>query len=273
MDMKRADQHMKQIIAETFPEGGISFPELYGVLQRDLDGNGNIIVELDQLAKEMCGADEERPLMPAVTKFLIEYYTDEIDAGNYEAACALGALCYSGRFGKRDYRAAFEYYSAAAKHGNETARENLGYCFYYGRGTETDYEKAFRCFAQGAFQGKLRSLYKIGDMYRNGYFLEKDPGEAFRIYNRFLSLKGDEDFREAGAEIFMRMGDAFYHGIGASPDMELALMFYQRAEQLFYRRVAEGDHMVQECYRAVIGNQEEIRRRMQEKLPDYGWVD
>ena len=268
MDGKRVYECIREILKTDLGD----YPEIQNICIRSIGPEGELYAEPGEIADKIYNADAKKQLPPSVANFLIEYYTDEIEAGDYDAACDLGSLCYSGRIGRKDYKQAVEYYTLAADNGCRQAQENLGYCYYYGRDVAVDYEKAFHYFALGAFDGHLRSLYKIGDMYRNGYYVKKDPREAFYIYNRCVETMTDEAIPEVGADVFMRMGDCFSQAIGVDADLQIALMFYQRAEQLFYKRLKEGDYMIKGCYDHSVKAQEEIRKKLQGELPGYDWV-
>ena len=249
------------------------YPDIIRLLELFQDDDGSFYVPDEfELAAELFDCDAAKPLPPEVGKLMEEIYLDEIEAENFDAACGLGSLYYTGRIGIQDYTKAMHYYKIAAEGGNRQAQENLGYCYYYGRNCEKDYEKAFHYFALGAFDGHLRSLYKIGDMYRNGYYVEMNRMEAYRIYRRCYETMTDKAKPLVGADIVMRLGDCAFEGIGCEPDFELAMRFYQEAEQLFYQRMMGGDFLIQNGYEKVIARQDEARKKLREKLPDYSWT-
>lgn len=78
--------------------------------------------------------------------------------------------------------------------------------------------------------------------------------------------------RPCGQHDTTRMGDCCFAGISTEVDHELALNYYQKAEQLFYKRLQEGDFLIMRNYERVIARQEESRKKMKEALPDFDWT-
>ncbi len=227
----------------------------------------------DMLCRELHEADAAYPMHSEVAKLITAIYLDFIEDGDAEAMNDLGVLYYTGRAGEQDYEKAAYYYDMADKAGNRQATENLGYIYYYGRTGKKDYEKAFKYFIKGALDGHLRSLYKVGDFYRNGYYVEKDPMEAFIVYTQCLNMLTDEAMPLVGADIYMRIGDCLYEGIGSQRDPLGALHFMSRAENLFYKRLMEGDFYQQQNLKHVLEVEEGARKEINEKmLPDLSWA-
>lgn len=206
-----------------------------------------------------------------VAKLLIDIYEDGVENGDGDAMCGLGSLYYSGRAGEQDYKKAAYYYDLADKAGNRQATENLGYIYYYGRIGEKDYEKAFKYFVKGALDGHLCSLYKVGDFYKNGYYVELDSKEAFCIYNHCLETLTDEAIPLVGADIYMRVGDCYYRGFGTKKDLMAAQHYMSIAENLFYKRLQEGDFYQKRNLEHVLETLEKIRNEIKESLPDLSW--
>lgn len=216
-------------------------------------------------------ADGTYPMHPEIASLLMDIYSDGIENEDADSMCNMGSLYYTGRCGEQNYEKAAYYYDMADKAGCRQATENMGYIYYYGRIGERDYEKAFQYFVKGALDGHLRSLYKVGDFYRNGYYVEKDPKEAFIIYDHCFSMMTDEAMPQVGADIHMRIGDCFYEGIGVERDLMLALRFMTSAEELFYRRLMEGDFYQQRNLEHVMDVEKKIREEIAEQLPDLTW--
>lgn len=249
------------------------YPEIFGVVSANIDTELECVCDhAFSIAQQLQESDETKLLPESVWDFLLTVYEGEINCGNADAACNLGALYYTGRAGEQDYSKAIKYYTVAADGGCRQAQENLGYCYYYGRDGEADYEKAFHYFALGAFDGHIRSLYKIGDMYRNGYYVEKNEREAFYIYCRCADTMNGDALPLVGADVMMRLGDCCFEGSGTKTDYKLALEYYQEAERLFYERLTSGDFMIKGCYKKVIDRQAQARARLIEALPDFDWV-
>ncbi len=226
-----------------------------------------------QLIAELHEADGTYPMHPVVARLLIDVYEDGIEGGKADAMCDLGTLYYTGRAGEQDYEKAAYYYDMADKAGDRQATENLGYIYYYGRIGVRDYEKAFKYFVKGALDGHLRSLYKVGDFYKNGYYVEKDPKEAFLIYKHCYENLSEGALPLVGADIYMRMGDCYYEGFGVERDLITAQRFMSFAENLFYRRLAEGDFFQKHNLEHVMETLEKIRKEIREEvLPDLSWA-
>lgn len=161
----------------------------------------------------------------------------------------------------------------ADQHGEPQATENLGYCYYYGRTGKVDYKKAYHYFVKGALVNRLNSLYKIGDMYKNGCYVDKDESLAFRIYQQCYYGMTEMDTAAVGADICLRMGNAYYHGIGTEKNFEAALQFYQEAERYYYQKLHSGDFFAREGLDDVINKQNEIRKILADMLPSFDWVN
>ena len=249
------------------------YPECFDIIDGNTIPEGGIILdEPYEIASMLMDADRTKEMPPQVADLMAEVLISEINDGNYAAATDLGSLYYTGRIGYQDYKQAMRYYQIAADHGDVRAQENLGYCYYYGRNVKKDYEKAYHYFSLGAFAGLIGSLYKIGDMFRYGYYVEKNPKEAFLIYARCLDDLDDESVRLFGADIMLRMGDCMLEGIGTTPNPEQAIFFYQRAEQMFFDRIKNGDYMLKANYEKTIARQAEARKEAQKNLPDFEWT-
>ncbi len=231
-----------------------------------------IYEDVFEVAVSLMQTDEAKLMHPIVADFVKEVFEDEIKDDNAAAACNLGALYYTGRMGEQNLKKAVELYTLAANGGDRQAAENLGYCYYYGRDVEIDYEKAFHYFALGAFDGHLVSLYKIGDMYRNGYFVNKNEKEAFYIYTRCVDTMNEDTLYICGAEIYMRIADCYYYGIGTEKNLDTAIASYQKAENLFREKIRNGDFFLRKSYEHCVKVQEEIRKTLESELPKYDWA-
>lgn len=249
------------------------YPQSYEVLCECADLElREVYYEPMSIADMFFESDKTEPMPDCIVALVRTVYNYELQEGNADAACNLGALYYTGRIGEQNYKKAIQLYTRSAEMGNMQAAENLGYCYYYGRDTEKDYKKAFHYFALGAFSGRLTSLYKIGDMYKNGYYVEKNEKEAFEIYQKCLEDLTENDLYICGADIYMRNADCFACGIGCEKNAETALAMYQRAEQLFYSRLQSGDFMIKGCYEKCISCQAKLRSELAAALPGFGWT-
>lgn len=217
--------------------------------------------DLMELAQDLQDADENVEMNPDVAKFVVSVYESEIEDGNSDAMCNLGAMYYVGRFGVQSYEKAFELYEMSYEAGNIQAAENLGYCYYYGRYVDVDYERAFKFFVKGALTGSIRSLYKVADFYRYGYFVDQDTVEAYNIYMRCMETMTEDDVDDVGADIFVRVGDCSYEGVGTPVDIETAYIFYSRAEILLYQRLMQRDYFMKDNLKKVQERLEIIRKQ------------
>lgn len=249
------------------------YPETSKILMdaiRDLQQE-KLVFE-DDIVSELFEADQTEVMHPAIAEYVEGRLLAAMECYNMDAACDLGSLYYTGRIGKQDFARAVELYTMAAEGGQRQAAENLGYCYYYGRSVEKDYEKAFHYFALGAFDGHLISLYKIGDMYRYGLYVARNEKEAFYIYNHCCNTMTEEALPRCGADVFIRMGDCLFEGIGVARDYRAAMYYYQNAERLFYDRLMSGDSMIQKQYEKCIERQSEVRKLLQDMIPEYNWA-
>ena len=218
-------------------------------------------------------SDKKYPLESNVAKLIEEILLDEIKENNHNAMCDLGSLYYNGRLnGVKDYEKAVYYYEMSAKYGNRQAQENLGYCYYYGRLGSSDYKKAYHYFIKGALDGHIISLYKIGDMYKNGLYVEKDEKEAFYIFQHCSEMLNDDQEKDFGADIYIRLADCYYNAIGTDKNLILALEFYQKAERFYYPRILEGDYFYEKQYERSIAMQQLVREELKKEIPDYSWT-
>ena len=230
--------------------------------------------DLSDLWGAVMESDKQYPIEENVAQLIEEILLDEVADGQADAMCDLGALYYTGRLGgKKDYSKAIEYYEMAARLGSRQATENLGYCYYYGRLGDFDYKKAYHYFVKGALDGHIISLYKIGDMYKDGLYVEKDEKEAFFIYKRCLAIMQDYQERMFGADVYIRLADCYYRGEGTDKDLVLALEYYQKAELLYYPRVAKGDFLYKKQYERTIEMQQLVREELKKAIPDYSWTE
>ena len=134
-----------------------------------------------------------------------------------------------------------------------------------------DYEKAFHYFVKGALDKHLISLYKIGDMYRKGYYVEKDESEAYYIYEHCRQMMTEEQENSFGADIYIRLADCNFNGVGTERDLLLALKYYQTAEVLYFNRIANGDFLYKNQYERSIKMQQVVRNEMSKDIPRYSF--
>ncbi len=248
------------------------YPRTYSILEFFSNFEDEDTDYIDSFCLNIIESDGNYPINPSVAKLLEEVLLGEIEKGNDDAMNALGAVYYSGRIGEQNYNKAVHYYEMAAKCGNRQAQENLGYCYYYGRLGEADYKKAYHFFIKGALDNRIISLYKIGDMYKNGYYVEKDEKQAYCIYKRCIDILDEETEKESGADVYMRLADCYFKGIGTLKNFKKALEYYQKAEGLYYPRIKNGDFMHRKQFERAIAMQELSREEIKKGMPKYDWV-
>ena len=249
------------------------YTDIVSIIESNIEEDGTVYMDAFEFACSLHNADGAEILPKAVADLLVEIYFEEIDNENADAMTNLGSLYYTGRCGEQNYEKAVKYYTMADKRGERQATENLGYCYYYGRTGEVDYKKAYHYFVKGALDNHLNSLYKIGDMYKNGYYVEKDEKEAFYIYSHCYAQMNEVCATLIGADICMRMGNVYFYGIGTEKNYELALKFYQEAEQYYYQKINNGDFFAKKGLESVIEKQNEIRNILFRNLPSFDWKD
>ena len=271
MDEKIMYHRLNDILATVDKE---EYPETVDYIECNIseDEAEEVFDDAFEIACNLHESDETKILPKCVAELLVDVYSEEIANGNPNAMTHLGSLYYTGRGGEQNYEKAVAYYTMADENGERQATENLGYCYYYGRTGEKDYEKAYHYFAKGALVNRVNSLYKIGDMYKNGYYVGKDETEAFCIYERCYKLMKAEGAYTFGADICLRLGDAYYYGIGTETDFQKAMEFYQKSERCFYNKIKSGDCYAKKGLENVIKKQEEIREMLLRDLPNFNWA-
>ncbi len=250
------------------------YPETIDVIEMNVgDDDGKLVLWSDayELAEMLIDADKTQVMPKGIADYVIGILLEEIENGNASAMNELGALYYTGRCGEQNFKKAVEYYKMASDNGNRQATENLGYCYYYGRSVPVDYEKAYHYFIKGALDRHLISLYKIGDMYKNGYYVEKDEKEAFIIYSTCYDEMDEFWAADIGADICMRLGNAYYYGMGTKINYNMALSFYQEAERYYYKKIQNGDYFAKKGLAGVLEKLNDIREKLVADLPDFEW--
>ncbi len=265
MTIDEITQRVKDIYGEV---DAAEYPQTAEILET-IASDETILTDVTEFLDKLFDADGRKATLPTeVAHLLMDIYAEEANNDNADAYCKLGSLYYTGRGGVQNYAVACKYYEKAEKLGSIQARENLGYCYYYGRTGKVDYEKAFHYFVKGALAGNINSLYKIGDMYKNGYFVEKDEQEAFSIYKHCLEGLNDDNVKDGGADIFIRLGDCHFTGMGTEQDFPLALRCYQQAETLYYPRIQNGDFLYRKQWERAIEMQAKVRAEILKDLPN-----
>lgn len=117
------------------------------------------------------------------------------EAGDAEAAFALGLAFEHGRGVARDLAAAAAWYRRAAEAGEARAQNNLGWLYQTGAGVARDYRAAAAWYRRAAAQDQRDALGNLGLLYDQGLGVPRDRPRALALLRRAASL-GD---REAAA--------------------------------------------------------------------------
>ncbi len=100
------------------------------------------------------------------------------DAGNGEAAYAIGTWHLFGKHVKRDYRAAVVYLERATSRGYASAAYDLAVCYEKGKGVEKDTHEAFSLYMKAARLGDKQAAYEVGRCFYWGIGTAKDRRAA-----------------------------------------------------------------------------------------------
>ena len=101
---------------------------------------------------------------------------------------------------------------------------------------------------------------------------KRGTGKLQRIWDTHITME-EHDIPFVGADIYMRMADCYYEGIGTERNVINALRFYSMAECLFYYRLIDGDFYQKRSLERVIKMEEKIRKEKKEEIiPDLSWA-
>lgn len=217
------------------------------------------------LADDLMYADTGKNIPKIIGSLIVTIYEYEIKENeNAWAMNNLGSLYYNGRTGEKNYELAMKYYSMSDKAGCALGTENIAYNYYYGLGTEIDYAMAHKYFTKAAILGRYEGMYKLGDMYRYGHYVDVEPKMVFECYTKALDLArcDQESANVCFGNVFYRIADAYYEGIGVEPSLEIAMSYYQRAELALYEQIKGGDRYHMDKIKYVVDKQKEIRERL-----------
>lgn len=269
MDYKELIQRTKNIINE-FDKN--EYPETFKMLNITLNEKLDLNAPIQHFCDLIFECDRTLSFPPPVAALIKDALEFLIEQGDDYAMNNLGALYYDGRLGEQDFNKSVYYYEMSAKLGNRQAQENLGYCYYYGRLGKPDYKKAYHYFILRALDNEIISLYKIGDMYKNGYYVDKNEKQAFSLYMHCKDLLTEKTEMQSGSDVYVRLADCFYYGIGTTVNYNKALTYYQKAEINYIQRISNGDFMYIKQYKRCIEMQNLARTELQKNIPSYSWV-
>ena len=152
--------------------------------------------------------------------------TEEQNNRSDEALATIGEAYYRGLGVKVNYSEAFRYYKKAAEMGNIPALRRMG-----------------SCYEDASARGDVTATYKVGDFYWNGVqsLLQKDVQKAADYYiEAFQLLQAANDVWNA-PDVYLRIADCLYNGIGTDVDYRNAYDFYCSATDGFMDRMDAGD--------------------------------
>lgn len=161
-----------------------------------------------------------------------------------------GALYLTGIGVEKNREQALVYYKMALDNNDIKAYRCLGNYYLYDNTDEgipvrtTDMErvkKAYEYFKEGAEQCEVNCLYELGDLYLRGEVVDKDEKMAFSLYSRAFECFSEEKYDDSEADINLRLGEAYYRGLGTEPDYLSAIEHLQTAFDLFRYRAGNGD--------------------------------
>lgn len=160
-----------------------------------------------------------------------------------EAFATIGEAYYRGLLMNRDFNEAFRFFRKAADMGNIPALRRLGACYELGHGTTRDLEAALTCYETASEKGDAFATLRLGDFYRDGLkaLITKDRIKASNYYFAALQqAKFNYDVWNA-PDVYLRVADCMFNGIGTERDVETAYEFYTAAANLFLERIDSGD--------------------------------
>ncbi|MCI2155119.1 MAG: sel1 repeat family protein [Solobacterium sp.] len=169
--------------------------------------------------------------------------TQEQNNRSDEALATIGEAYYRGLGVKVNYSEAFRYYKKAAEMGNIPALRRMGSCYELGRGVKKNMAEALSCYEDASARGDVTATYKVGDFYWNGVqsLLQKDVQKAADYYiEAFQLLQAANDVWNA-PDVYLRIADCLYNGIGTDVDYRNAYDFYCSATDGFMDRMDAGD--------------------------------
>lgn len=218
---------------------------------------------LEKLERELDLVKEKQRL--EITEIISKYRENKEDYKVYEILDEISNKYEAVEIPENISKLILNFLKQKSEENDEVATEYLGFFYYYKTYGKVDLKRAYYNFSLGAFKGRIRSLYMIGDMFRDGKYVVLNESEAFKIYKYAEKLLNErENFMDG--EIYRRLGDCYLYGIGVEVDFEAAIIYYQKSERSFYKRLKFGDKSVRNSYYRVIKRQDEIRRELEKIL-------
>jgi len=162
------------------------------------------------------------------------------EAGDADAALALGTAYDTGRGVAADPSAALHWYEIAAERGNAEAMFDVGVMYDSGTGVARDRAEAARWYEQAARAGHARAAYNLGLLYQQGDGVRRNLATAARWF-RAASHGG------------LAAGTSKLAALEPSPTRPAEDPDYLRAEALIQQRglAAAGPDMLPPLRRAA----------------------
>jgi len=160
-----------------------------------------------------------------------------------QAFAGLAEAYYRGIGMPRNFNQAFKLYRKAADLGNAAALGRLGICYENGYGTDRDLAAAMTCYEDAADKGDVSAMWHLGDFYWTGvpHLVQKDTGTAANYYFDALITAEQVQDQWNAPDVFLRVADCLYHGIGTERNIKAAYDLYDSAADGFFDRIESGD--------------------------------
>ncbi|WP_127560467.1 tetratricopeptide repeat protein [Nioella ostreopsis] len=157
--------------------------------------------------------------------------TARAEAGEASAQLDLGMIYWDGEGVEQDYVRAVQLFRQAAEQGNAIAQSNLAYAYYNAEGVENDDNAAMYWAGLSAAQGDEVAMRLVAFGHYRGRGFPENRAEAARIWAEAANL-GD-DYSAYNMGIIIRDGD------GVQQDDALAILWFERAQELGHPDAAE----------------------------------
>lgn len=159
----------------------------------------------------------------------LEALRQKAEAGDANAARALGSAFENGRGVPQDYAAALWWYDTGAKLGSPSAMYDAGLLYDNGRGVPIDRTKAAAYYESAAAKGYGRAEYRLAMLYETGEGVKRDRAEAIRLY------------RSAAAHGMAKAQRRLAALEGKTPGEPPAVSFGQAQDSMLTEGVAAGN--------------------------------
>lgn len=193
---------------------------------------------------------------------------DEKILQEQQTLASIGEAYYRGLGMNRNYHEAFRYFKKASDMGNVPSTCMLGTCYEMGRGTEQNMEAALDCYEKASDKGSVLATLKLGDFCRHGIdeLIPKDIERAADYYIQAMNLAKKWNDGWDAPDIYLRLADFVYDGLGFEKDVMSAYHYYCMAEDGYLDRMDAGDTDLDKELDAAAAGAEKCRKEL--GLPD-----